>query len=198
MAEPLDNPLLQQVQDHLESGMKPETRRMYESAVKAGWQSVLGGGPKGLMATLAKSRDPVVDAARGAISVMLILRKESKGNLPMEVAIPAATALMLRGLDFLGQAKITKVGAPELDKATHAFGDFFLARLGVTKAGMGQATQKIHQMLQDPNAVHKMQMSSGFVRHPMAATPTPGLEPASNAAPDRPSNGRGLINGGAR
>lgn len=185
MAE-LNNPLLQQAEDKIEAGLTPENAANYQKIVVAGLHVGLDKGADGLMAQLARSKDPIADAAKGAVSVVLILRKEAKGVMPVKALVPAAMTLMLRALDFIDRAKIAPVGQPELVRATHIFGDFMFARFGISKAGLANAAQKVHAITQDPVAMTKIQMKAGFLRHPDAATPTP-----------LPPGPRGLINGGA-
>ena len=185
MAE-LSNPLLQQTENQIEHNLTPENLVNYQKIVVAGMHVALDKGPDGLLAQLAQSHDPIADAAKGAVSLVVILRKEAKGVMPIKAMVPAATTLMLRALDFVDRAKIAPVGQPELVRATHIFGDFMFARFGISKEGLANAAQKVHEITQDPVAMSKLQMKAGFLRHPMAATPTP-----------LPAGPGSLINGGA-
>jgi len=169
----LSSPLLQQTQDQVESGLVPENRQNYTKIVVAGMHLALDKGPNGLMASLAKSRDPVADAAKGAVSLMVIMRKQAHGIMPMKAAVPAALTLMLKGLDFIDRSKIAPVGQPELVRATHIFADFLFARFGITKAGLANAAVKVHAITRDPQAMAAINLKAGFTRHPDAATPTP-------------------------
>jgi hypothetical protein len=194
MSEPLTNPLLQQVQEALEKNMQPQLRTAYEKAVADGREAGLRDGLNSIVAGLAKSKDPISDAVKGAIGVTLILRNHSKGGLPMQAAVPAATDLMLRALDFLGQAKIMKIGVPELERAAHIFGDDFLRRMGITREQMIYAMHQSHAMLQDPQARQKMQ---AYADGAPAVQKAPAAGPAANAnQPPAPAPaGGGLING---
>jgi len=169
----LSNPLLQQTEDKIESGLTPETRQNYMKIVVAGLHVALDRGSGSPMASLAKSQDPIADAARGAVSLVIILRKEARGVMPLKAMVPAAMTLMLRGLDFISRSKIAPVGQPELVRATHIFTDFVLARFGISKAGLANAAQRVHAITQDPEAMAKINLKAGITRHPMAATPTP-------------------------
>jgi hypothetical protein len=182
----LSDPLLQQAEDKLESGLTPENRQDYLKIVVAGMHLALAKGPNGIMASLAKSPDPVAFAAKGAIGLVLIMRKEAKGVMPIKAMVPAAMTIMFKALDFLDRSKIVPVGQPELVRATHIFTDFMFARMGITKQGLANAATKVHQITQDPQAMQKIQMKAGFLVHPDAATPTP-----------LPPGPAGMINGGA-
>lgn len=173
----LGNPLLAATEQKIESGLTPENRQNYEKIVVAGLHAALDQGPQGLMASLRTSRDPVADAARGAVSLVIVLRKQAQGVMPIKAMIPAAMTLMLRALDLLDRSGIAKVGQPELVRATHVFTDFMFARMGITKRGLANAATKVQALTEDPQAMQKISMKAGLLRHPDAATPTP-LPPA--------------------
>lgn len=184
MAE-LNNPLLQQAEAKVEAGLTPENRANYLKIVVAGLHIGLDKGPDGILASLAQSKDPVADAAKGAISLVLILRKQAKGVMPLKAMVPAAMTLMLKALDFADRSKIVKVDNPELVRATHIFTDTMFARFGITKAGLANAASRVNALTNDPAAMAKISLKAGLTRHPNAATPTP-----------LPAGPTGLINGG--
>ena len=167
------NPLLQEAEDRIETGLEPETRANYTKIVVAGMHAGLAKGPDGILASILKSPDPLSDAAKGAVSLVLILRKEAHGIMPLKAMVPAAMTLMMHALSFAEQAGIVKIGAPELVKATHVFTDTIFAAFGITKQGLANAAQKVHGIMQDPAAMAKINLKAGITRHPMSATPTP-------------------------
>jgi hypothetical protein len=169
----MSNPLLQQTEDKIESGLTPDTRANYMKIVVAGMHAGLAGGPNSILASLQKSRDPVSDAAKGAISMVGILRKEARGVMPLKAMVPAAMTLMLKALDFVDRSKIAPIGNPELVRATHIFTDTMFARFGITKQGLADAAQRVHAITQDPAAMQAINLKAGLVKHPMAVTPTP-------------------------
>ena len=185
----LTNPLLQQAQDKIEAGLTPENRADYMKIVVAGLHIALDKGPNGLLASMAKSHDPIADAAKTAVSLVILMSRESKGVMPPKAMVPAALTLMLHALDFADRSKIVAIGEPELVRATHIFGDTVFARFGISKAGLANATQRVHALTQDSGAMTKIQMKAGLLKHPLAATPTP--------LPD-PQGASGLINETAR
>lgn len=190
MAE-LSNPLLQQAEDKVESGMDPETTQNYYKIVTAGMAAALDKGPESILASLRKSPDPISDAAKGAVALVLVLRKEAKGVMPVKALVPAAMTLMLKALDFADRSGIARVGQPELVRATHIFTDQIFARFGISKQGLQNAATKVHGWMSDPASLQAIQMKAGILRHPMAPTPTP-LPPSGP-----PASGRlGMINGG--
>jgi hypothetical protein len=172
MAE-LNNPLLQQAEEKVESGLTDTNRQNYMKIVVAGMHVALDKGPDGIMASLGASKDPISDAAKGAVSLVLILRKQAHGVMPLKALVPAAMTLMLKALDFADRSKIVSVGNAELVRATHIFTDTIFARFGITKAGLANAATKIHGLTQDPSAMAAINLKAGLTRHPDAATPTP-------------------------
>jgi hypothetical protein len=189
MAE-LSNPILQQAEDKIETNLTPENQANYLKIVVAGQHIALDKGPNGLLAGLAKSQDPVADAAKGAISLCLILRKQAHGVMPLKAMVPAAMTLMLKALDFADRSKIIQIGTPELVRATHIFTDFLFARFGITKAGLANAANRVHAITQDPAQMELINRKAGIVKSPDASEPT--AIPPSPAVPA--SAGSGLIN----
>ena len=184
----LSNPLLQQTEDQVEKGLTQDNYANYQKIVVAGMHLALANNGK-LLAPLAKAPDPIAAAAKGAIGLVLIMRKNAKGVMPIKAMVPAAMTLMLKTLDFIDRSKIAPVGQPELVRATHVFTDFMFARMGITKAGLQNAAQRVNAIRQDPQAMAAINMKAGFTQHPMAAKPTP-LPPGPSGAP------AGMINSG--
>lgn len=157
----LSNALLQQAEDKIESQLTPETRASYFRIVVAGMHVALDKGPNGILASLRDSKDPIGDCARGAVSLVLILKKQAKGIMPDRAMVPAAMTLMLKALDFADRSGIAKVGREELISATHTFTDFMFARNGITKDMLAKAGAKVHALTQDPAAMAKINAKAG-------------------------------------
>jgi hypothetical protein len=184
----LSNPLLQATEAKIEGNLTPENRANYLKIVVAGLHIGLDKGQDGLLASLAKSKDPIADAAKGAVSLVIIMRKQAHGVMPMKAAVPAALTLMLKALDFVDRSKIAQVGNPELVRATHIFTDTMFARMGISKAGLQNAATRVHAITQDPVSMAKINLKAGFTRHPDAATPTP-LPPGPGGLINGPAGG---------
>lgn len=186
----ISNPLLQQAEAKIESQLTPDNQQNYLKIVVAGQHAALANGPNSLLAQLGKSQDPIADAAKGAVSLVLILRKQAQGVMPLKAMVPAGMTLLIKALDFLDRSKIMPIGENELVRATKIFTDTIFARFGISKAGLQNAATKIHGFTNDPDAMQKIQMKAGLIRHPLAATPTP-LPPGPS---DQPAD---LMNGSA-
>lgn len=176
----LGNPLLQRMQNQVEARLTPENRNDYNKAVVAGLHIALANGPNSFMAKLLHRPDPIGDCAKGAVSLVLIMQKEAKGVLPLQAGVPAGMTLMLHGLDFLDHSGIVKIAEPELDRAVFQFGNQMLFKLGITPQILQNAAAKVHAIIQDPDAMAKINLKAGITRHPNAALPTaiPGPVPS--------------------
>jgi hypothetical protein len=169
----LSNPLLAQAEAKIETNLAPQNRAIYMKIVVAGMRLGLQGGPNSILASLQHSQDPVTDAAKGAVSLCLIMRKDAKGVMPLKAMVPAAMTLMLKALDFVDRTKMAPIGKPELDRATQIFANTMFRAMGITRQGLNNATNKVHAIMNDPDAMAKLNLKAGITRHPMAATPTP-------------------------
>ena len=182
----LENPLLEQTENGIEAKLTPSNRADYQKVVVAGLRIALANGPNSFMAKLHASHDPIGDCAKGSVALLFIMQQHAKGVMPMQAGIPAALTLMLHGLDFVDHAGIVKIAEPELVRATTQFTNQLFWRLGITPAMLQHATKRVHTIVQDPDAMAKINLKAGLTKHPMAAEPTqiPGLTaPASAPAP---------------
>lgn len=170
---PQSQPILEAAEQKVESQLLPEIRESYLKIVVAGMKAGMAGGPNSIMAKLKDSKDPVADCAKGAIGLVLILKHQSQGIMPVKAMVPAATTLMLKALSFAQQMGLVQVGNDELVRATHIFANTFLAKLGVTPPMLQHAIGKAHALSQDPVAMEQMKRKAGFVKHPEASEPTP-------------------------
>jgi hypothetical protein len=169
----MSDPVLQASEDKIEGGLTDANKPNYQKIVVAGMAAGLARGPDGILASLLKSPDPVRDAARGAVALVLILRRDAHGVMPLKAMIPAAMTLMLRALDFVNRAGKVKVGTPELVRAIHIFTNEMFGKFGITPAMLHSATQRVHDIMQDPNSMAAINLKMGITQHPGAANPTP-------------------------
>lgn len=172
-ANQMSSPILEAAEQKLEAGLDPANRQNYMKIVVAGMAAGLARGPDGILARLRKSPDPVKGAARGAVALVLILRRDAKGVMPLKAMIPAALTLMLRALDFVNRTGIAKVGVPELVRATHIFANDMFGAFNITTPMLQQAAARVHAITQDPVAMQAVNLKAGIVQHPNAAAPTP-------------------------
>lgn len=157
----LSNAMLQAAESKIESQLTPTARANYTKIVVAGMHVALDKGPNGILASLKDSEDPIADCAIGAVSLVLILRKQAKGVMPLHVMIYAAMTLMLKAMDFADRSGIAKVGQPELVRATHIFTDFLFARMSITKDMLARARAWVQELTRDPATLAKIQAKAG-------------------------------------
>jgi hypothetical protein len=166
----LSNPGLQAIQDQIERNLTSDNRPNYDKIVVAGMHLALDKGPQGLLAQLHNSRDPITDAAKGAVSLMLVMRSQAHGVMPMKAAVPAAMTLLLKALDFLERSGVIAVNQAVLERASTIFSDYLLARFGISREGLATAARRVNLLVQDPAAVKQMQIKAGMIPHPGAPT----------------------------
>jgi hypothetical protein len=171
---PLKNNVLKAAEAKLESQIPPKQRDNFLKVVVSGMRVGLQGGDKSILAGLKQSKDPIKDCALGAVNLVTLLSKQSRGTMPVEAAITGAMALMLQALDFADKAGIAKVGNEELVQATKYFTDFIMERLGISKQMLAHAAQKVTAMTKNPEQMQKIKLAAGVEKAPGAQSPTPG------------------------
>lgn len=167
-----DNKILDSAEAELERKLTPENRPNYEKIVVAGMKAGMAGGDASLLASLKKSQDPIASCAKGAISLVLILRQQAKGNMPVSAMVPAAFTLMLKALAFAERIGLVKVGADELAKATHVFTNSLFTALRITPQKLNSMAEMSQSVMSDPTKMEQVQRRAGVVKDPRASTPT--------------------------
>lgn len=167
-----NNKILDAAEAELESKLAPENKANYEKIVVAGMKAGMAGGEASLLASLKKSRDPVTSCAKGAISLVLMLRHQSKGVMPITAMIPAAYTLMLKALAFSERLGLVTVGADELAKATHVFTNSLFTALQISPKKLNSMAEMTHGVMSDPTKMEELNRRAGIVKDPRASTPT--------------------------
>lgn len=156
MAANISNPMLATTEQTLEKNLQPSIQQDYLKIVVAGMHILLDKGAAGFMAKLKSSKDPIGDCGRGAASLILVMKKQAQGVMPMKAAVPAGITLMLHGLDFVDRAKIEKVDAAALASASRAFTNTLFQKLNITPDMLNKAVAKAHAITQDPAEMEKI------------------------------------------
>lgn len=169
------NTLVKQVEQQIEQRLKAGVRESYMKIVIAGMKYALNKGDQSLFAQLHGSKNVMEDCVKGAIGIVGVLRRASKGAMPADAMIPAAMTLMLEALDYAERAGMLKVDAAMIDEATQQFLNTLLPLLGLTPQKIAQMTAQVHGVMQDPDKMAKI--------HGVGATPAqPGAQPAQPGA----------------
>ena len=156
----LQDPLLQQVEKKIESQLLPGVRADYDKIVLAGLRAGLAENGK-IMNMIADSKDPLSDVVKGAISLVGVLRKQSRGTMPLKAMIPAAFTLMVQGLDYADRAGVLEVDAAVVDQATEMFAETIMKLLGVSQAALQNLATQVNGVMQDPAKMVQLKGEAG-------------------------------------
>lgn len=166
------NTLLKAAEDKIESNLLPENRVNYQKLVVAGLKVALAKGPQGYMAQLKNSKDPLSDAATGAVNLVFILNKQARGTAPIQAMVPAAMTLMLHALDFIDRTGMMTIGKEELATASKKFADVVFRNMNLTPQMLAKAHESVVKVSKDPAHMEAMKRKAGLVRAPGASVPT--------------------------
>jgi hypothetical protein len=165
MTDKMQNSLLQQAEDKVESQITdPKVREAYTRVVVAGLQIGLKNGPNGILASLRNSKNPIYDCAAGAVNLVGLLSRQSRGTMPMKAMVPAATTLMLKALDFADKIGLVKVGPQELSQATKILANLILKHVGVSHQMLQHAAGQVQAMTRDPQKMAALQRAAGVTK----------------------------------
>lgn len=178
MTEKLQNSILEQAEERIEAQLTPQVREPYTRIVVAGMQIALQKGPDGILGSLQHSKNPISDCAIGAVNLVGLLSRQSRGTMPLKAMVPAATTLMLKALDFADKIGLVEVGKPELAQATTILGNLIMKNLGISHQMLQTAAGKVQELTRDPQKMEAMQRAAGVVKAPNAV---PQDAPAAQA-----------------
>lgn len=186
--EDIQSPILQAAEAKIEEGLVPENRANYHKIVVSGMALALQNGQNGILYSLKNSKDPVYSCAKGAVNLVLLLRRQSKGVMPLKAMVPAGMTLMIKGLDFVDKSKIMPIDNEALVSATHVFTNELMKAFNITTKMLAHAATKVHALTQNPVTMDKMRKASGIIPVAPNAPPMP---------PQQPSVHSSLLNSGA-
>lgn len=175
----LHNQILEAAEQKIESQLTPPNRANYIKVVTAGMHLALAKGPDGILGSLRNSKNPISDCAVGAVNLCLLMRKQSRGTMPLKSMVPAAMTLMLQALDFADKSGIVKVGTAELVQATHIFTNHLFKQFGITPKMLQTAAVNVHAITQDPAKMEAINRKAGIAKDPRAIASAPAPEAAN-------------------
>lgn len=156
--------LLKQAEDKIEARLTPDIYTSYMKLVIAGMKAAMNGGPNGVMGSIKRSKTPLESVVKGMISLMLMLKDQAKGQVPVNALVPATMAMVLQGLAFANNVGVLKVGAPEIAQATHLFINTIMPKLGLTQDKVEAVVGQVRNITSDPQklaALKQAQLSRG-------------------------------------
>lgn len=164
--------VLKAAEQHLESKLTPPVRQDYNKIVVAGLKVAMQNGPNGIAASIKNSKNPIPDIVNGAINIVGLLGRQSRGTMPIKAAVPACMTLIIQGLDFARQAKVIAGDQADLTQATRLFSARLTSLFGISTAMLGTAARNLEAMTKDPVNMEKLKRASGLVKDPRASSPT--------------------------
>lgn len=160
----MKNELLQQAEAKVEQTVPPDQQSAYQRIVVAGMKVLYSKQTHdAIIVGLKDSKEPLVDAAKGAVGLVMTLYRESKGTMPVKAMIPASMTLLLQALDYLDSTGILAIGKPEIETATRAFMDTLMPQLGMTPDRTKQMLGQFQGVVKDQGKMqaYKQQMGGG-------------------------------------
>lgn len=195
-SESFHNPILAQIERKVEATLTPQNRPDYMKIVVAGMKTAMAPGKNGgpsLAEQLHQSQSPVEDAVKGAVNLVALMARGSRGKMPERAFVPAAMTLMLNALDFLDKTGVVKVDEAVVDRATKLFTDHIFQIFHVDQAKLQQMADKSHGITNNPQSVESLAAhAKGMVDRGGASPQAPPQQAAPAAVP--PAGLPGLMN----
>lgn len=172
----MEDRLLAQTEEAIEARLTPQNRSDFMKIVVAGLKTATHGGPNSILARIRQSKDPVNDAALGAVNLVSMMSRQSRGTMPPRAFVPAATVLMLHALDFAQKLGIIKITPELVAEATKKITDYIFRAFRISNADVQKAAAAAHGVTQDPQAWQQAKIHAGLEKHPEAGRTPPGQE----------------------
>lgn len=167
----LDNTVLKAAVAQIEKNIQPHLKPAYDKIVVAGMKVGLNGGKDSPLAKLITMENPAAEAGKGAASLVLILRKNSKDSMPQNVMVTAGGTLTLYALEFLEDSKTITVGKEEITAAMKAYTNTIFKALGITPQMLIKGNETMEKITKDPAAMELMRRKAGLVKAPGTSSP---------------------------
>lgn len=167
-----NNQLLAQTEQQISAKIKPQMQQAFAMANHAA-ATLLYSAPMQhrLMSQLGSTQNPINNAALGAANLTGVLINQSKGKMPVEIAVPVATILMCEILDMIEKSRSFPISPSELAQGTHLMGNYVLKMLGVSQ-------NQAHQVLAHGMSMAHQNMQGQAGQPASPAQPDPAAPPA--------------------
>ena len=127
------NPLLVKTEEAIRAKLKPEQVKHFEKIIVAGLRVMDSEQTHKLVAEQMKTQgEPAEIAGAMVAKLMGVLINQSKGAMPMDAGIPAATVLLLEALDRMEALGKVEISNQTVESAMHAMSSALLQMFGVT------------------------------------------------------------------
>ena len=167
------------IQQNIESGLSPdeiqkqmkippELQRPYDRLVLAGMKVMFGQDSHQIMLKQLQKPGPISQKLGEGIGALVVMMfKESNGNLPPQVLIPAGVTLLLHAADFIKRSGMAEIANGDI-------GDAMETMVGILFKTFGIDPQKMVQLAGN--------YSQDAVKQGAAAQPTPQPAPTQQPA----------------
>lgn len=119
----------------------PELQDAYERVVLAGMKMMFSEQTHELMLKEFERGGPIAKRlGEGTAGLLLLLFKQTNGNMPPQVLIPAGTDLLVQAADFVRKAGLEKVTNKDI-------GDGLEIMVGILFEKFGLSPEKVYQMV---------------------------------------------------
>lgn len=136
------NELLQKTQAAVLQKANPKLAPVIKKVVEAGKKVMYSKESRDLFIQQVKGGTDPESIGAAVAKLMGILSNQSKGTIPPEVLVPAATLLMCEGLQFMEEAGLVEITPDFLAAVTKAMGSAVLQLLGVSPEKLTGLLQK--------------------------------------------------------
>lgn len=106
---------------------------------------------------LAAAKDPAAAAGSGAVELVGVLARESRGTLPKDLVGPSAAILMTEILDYMKQTGRIEGSPADLEKATRSMAETMMKGSGVSSDQFDQILGKTSEAMNDPKIAAAVQ-----------------------------------------
>jgi hypothetical protein len=145
------NPLLVKTEEAIRAKLKPDQVKHFEKIVVAGLRVMDSEQTHQLIASQLKAQGDPAEIAGAAVAKLLgILINQSKGTMPMQAGIPAATVLLLEALDRMEALGKIEVSNETLEAAMHSLSSALLQMFGVTPDKLSAMMKKQQAQPEQP------------------------------------------------
>ena len=127
--------------DDVQKQMKipPELQRSYDRLVLAGMKLMFGEDSHQIMLEQLQKQGPIAQKLGDGISAMLVMMfKESNGNMPPQVLIPAGVTLLLQAADFIKRSGMAEISNVDIGNAMEIMVGTLFKTFGVDQQKMVQ------------------------------------------------------------
>jgi hypothetical protein len=174
-------PQLQQIVDMVEGKVK--NMDAFDRIVTAGKKTMFN--PKirkQLTDGLATAENIPLEVGQGVAGIIMTLRQQSRGTMPVEPMMQAATVILMEALDSLSKVGILELTPDTIGEATLAMAEALLGAIGVSKEKMATLMGNVKTVVEDPAKLesYRAHSNKGAAPAPEQGTP-PAPAPAQGA-----------------